>query len=145
MVAVTVKTEATSLERSCGRPITGTLYLELGRHQFPEKGWNDFVVIVLTWWLSAMREMKLGRSTNQELRFMDGPLHINVSKREFDFCQIECFEDRSDGKAEYSCALRFSVLLNEIIGAAESVYAVCSENGWDSDDVRELGISIGNL
>lgn len=45
---------------------------------FPEKGWDDFSVIVMGWWLGKCRDIREGNTA--VFYFMDGPFYFEVSK-----------------------------------------------------------------
>jgi hypothetical protein len=69
--------------RKCHNNIfTGTIYVEVGDKQFPEKNWNDFFLIILNFWLQEIVEMKKSSIGNGNFSFMDGPLKFTVKKNE---------------------------------------------------------------
>jgi ParB-like nuclease domain len=59
-----------SLELSRGS-ITGKIHISNATCTFPEPEWNDFVVVVLGWWLEAAAEVSGRQGTEGLLRFMD--------------------------------------------------------------------------
>ena len=145
MGTITVQTEAASLEQSKSQAITGVIFFDFDGYQFPEKGWNDFIVVVLCWWLSALKAIILGCSDSEELRFMDGPLYINVNKLNNGLCRIDCFDEGADGVAEFSDQYQLTDVLVGVLDAAKATYSVCSQNSWDNDDVSELDKLIKEL
>ncbi|WP_163103502.1 hypothetical protein [Peribacillus alkalitolerans] len=40
--------------------ITAEIYFVIDYHRFfPEEGWNDFVVIILCWWIKSLKSLLL--------------------------------------------------------------------------------------
>ena len=59
--------------RAQGPAIAG-IWLVTGGAEFPRAGWNDFVVVVLGWWSSAILRLLENNSGMERVHFMDGPL-----------------------------------------------------------------------
>ena len=57
MDTITVQTETASLERSENQSTTVFIFFDFGNYQFPEKGWNDVIVVVLCWWLFSLKNL----------------------------------------------------------------------------------------
>ena len=55
-------------------PATGGIWLVTGGSEFPRAGWNDFIVVVLGWWSSAILRLLENNSGMERVHFMDGPL-----------------------------------------------------------------------
>jgi hypothetical protein len=53
---------------------TGEIYFVIDYHRFfPEEGWSDFVVIILSWWISSMKGLMVSEAgRTYEFDFMDG-------------------------------------------------------------------------
>jgi hypothetical protein len=139
MDTITVHIEAMSFQKSKSQAVTGIIFFDFGSYQFPEKGWDDFVVVVLSWWLSALKNIVFGESKYEELKFMDGPQYIAVKKLSNALCVIECFDKRKGGSAEFTGQYQLTEVLRSVMHSAKATYSVCSQNGWDSDDIDELG------
>jgi len=60
---ISFKTDPVSIDFSKSQAVTGVVFFDFGSFQFPEKGWNDFIVVVLSWWLIALKRIdRIGRS-----------------------------------------------------------------------------------
>ncbi|MCG8419070.1 MAG: hypothetical protein MJE77_14135, partial [Proteobacteria bacterium] len=48
--------DESTLEQSdnASRSITGDLYFDFDGFPFPAERWNDFVVVIIAWWLAAL-------------------------------------------------------------------------------------------
>jgi hypothetical protein len=91
MVGCHLKVENSSIRETASGTFTGTVYFVVDDIQFPELGWNDFLVVVLGWWISEFRRMYLEEQASGELDFMDGPFRIEItirSDRQLALCGI---------------------------------------------------------
>ncbi|MGE6258066.1 hypothetical protein ACQKCU_09175 [Heyndrickxia sporothermodurans] len=51
---ISIKVDIASLEKR--QNITGEIYFVIDYHRsFPEDGWSDFVVIILSWWIKSIK------------------------------------------------------------------------------------------
>lgn len=62
---------------------------------FPGKGWDDFSVVVMGWWLEKCRNIREGNTAI--FYFMDGPYCFEVSKLNNN-CTIHFIKDKYNGK-----------------------------------------------
>src|SRR5690349_7948444 len=67
-----------SLRKISNRLVHGTIFLKRGAENFPTLGWNDFVTIILEWWLRALLPIFLGETKHGELLFMEGPYKADI-------------------------------------------------------------------
>lgn len=68
--------ENSNLNQGSSGLITGEIYFEENSNYFPEKGWNDFPVIILGWWISSFLKFVKQISETFEFCFMDGPYKL---------------------------------------------------------------------
>lgn len=121
--------------------VTGIVFFDFGTFQFPERDWNDAVVVVLGWWLSSLDSLLVGGATEVELRFMEGPPMLSIKKLSDDECLARCFGlPAVEEKAVFKCSAL--ELLRSILKVATRVQRVCHLNGWRSADVDSLDGSI---
>ena len=62
-----------------GDKIFGNIFFEKSEFVFPERQWNDFVIIILNWWIDELLKLINNNAISAELFFMDGPLSIKVN------------------------------------------------------------------
>ena len=60
--------------------VTGVIVVRCGEAVFPAPGWNDFPVIVLSWWTAECRKLFSGETAR--CRFMDGPFEFQMRPRD---------------------------------------------------------------
>jgi len=63
-----------AITRSGGGSISSSVYFKMGDRYFPGKGWNDFVVIILGWWIKSI--MDISKSSDGTAGFL---LHPSLS------------------------------------------------------------------
>ena len=123
------------------RNITGEVFLRINRDAFPETRWNDFVVIILGWWLRCLRELGTSGGIGDEtvLYFMDGPFRLAVRKIADGGVTITGVLETQTTRHEVlkaTCQLRD--LLTPILTSAELVHRECDNRGWKTDDSETL-------
>lgn len=117
--------------------VTGIVFFDFGTFQFPERDWNDAVVVVLGWWLSSLGSLLVGGATEAKLRFMEGPPMLSVHKLSGDEFLARCMGvPEIDEEAEFQCSAL--ELLRSTLKVATRVQRVCHLNGWRSADVDSL-------
>lgn len=59
--------------------IFACVYLDLGNEvYFPEKNWDDFVLIIFSWWSDSIINL-LNGSTHEDFCFMDGDFNFKIN------------------------------------------------------------------
>lgn len=73
--------DESTLEKSGYGSITGEIYFQFENFYFPERGWNDFVVVLLGWWIKSAETLEVSSvGTTVEFLFMDGPFYVRGVK-----------------------------------------------------------------
>lgn len=72
-----------SIEMSNRNSITGEIYFQMGDSFFPELNWNDFIVVILTWWNESIQLLEASDiRSSQDFNFMDGPFYVQAVKKD---------------------------------------------------------------
>jgi hypothetical protein len=66
-----------------GTTKTGTIWVEIGGRPFPERGWSDFPLVIVRWWLAAVRELEAG-ALSRDLTFMEGDCPLMLRRLDGD-------------------------------------------------------------
>ena len=106
--------------------VAGVIFLESQGRAFPERGWSDFPVIILGWWIDAWLQLEVPTRREVQWRFMDGPYVATLSKAA-------------------GAALRSSQVRAYLIEAAERVVAHCEQSRMITRDLDLLRGNIGRL
>lgn len=75
---VCINVDSTSLVKSDNNVITGILSVSVNDFYFPDKDWNDFIVIVLSWWAKESITL-LDSNRKVVFDFMDGPFNMVIN------------------------------------------------------------------
>jgi hypothetical protein len=134
IVAPQIEIVNQSIEKDRRGTITGRICVKFDNYCFPEKDWNDAVVVILGWWLSEMAGLLAGRRM-AELCFMDGPFQMRVEVTSAVKCFIHCMEGNGLGISHETNTLD---LLQAILTAATLTYSVCDARGWQTKDLEQL-------
>jgi len=110
--------------------VTGVIYVELESGAFPETGWSDFPVIILSWWIEAWIQLEAPARRKVQWRFMDGPHSLTLTKVE----GVVSGDALGFGRAE-----------NSLLEAAERVIFHCDQNKMFSRDLETLRMNVGRL
>ncbi len=135
--------DPSTLRQSWLGSITGVVYFEFNpERQFPSLGWNDFIVVLASWWIVALKEITEGAS-EVKLRFMDGPYWITVVSQEGGLL-LRCTEDRRGAGVVYEPRVKLSDLTGEIFTFARRVSDACKMAGISSVDLDNMRIALPN-
>jgi hypothetical protein len=138
MSEILIQVDETSLEQSKSGMITGKLCLECSGNHFPEENWNDFVLTVLSWWLSALRGLLKNEEQSTKLRFMDGPFFAKVGKIDNKNIGIE-FINSQRGERKVGVATGTIVAFDTSLrDAVMRVLEISRQRGWRSKEVACL-------
>lgn len=142
MANLHVKVDLEQFSRTRVGSIVGPLWVELGESAFPEKGWYDFPVVLLTWWGRALRA-HAGTHSDVVLDFMDGPYEIRL-KAAAEGCAAVFYDRHGSGHVEYEATVDCARLRKTILGQSKQVLAHCRANDWANDDTATLANEVTN-
>ena len=128
--------DPSSLETAASGAVTGRIWFE-GVHPFPDAGWYDFPIVVLSWWLELLLRLATGQAKTAELRFMDGPFRIRVFATDDNALVLEFWSGRALTPLE-SNTTDLNQAMAEGISCARALLAECKTRGWTSADIERL-------
>lgn len=118
--------------------ITGRLALRVSERWFPEEHWNDFPVVVLSWWLSEIDGLSTGNGARFD--FMDGPFAVQAVVDELGNAVLDFLrDDEFLGEARVAV----SALVDSIFAAAHETLAGCEQHEWKTADISALRLHLG--
>lgn len=126
------------LQKRASGNILGTIWLDLGRFQFPCQEWSDFVVVVLAWWCRGIVESVSAYGSPVNVRFMDGPYGTNLHSMMDGVTILEFYGLRSPGREIERAHVQTAQMARAASAAALEVANHCDSLGWELDDVRRL-------
>jgi hypothetical protein len=117
-------------------PATGNVWLALGQIAFPIKDWNDFVVVILEAWVSALVRLLRGVSEHERVHFMDGPYVVDVVCPFQGMLQLRAIEG---GRHERACVNTQALPLAEsLLIGSEGILIACRDSSCWSTDADKL-------
>lgn len=139
-IAVKVKTDSLNIGENKSRLITGEICFAVGDMFFPELRWNDFVVIVLTWWVetvTTIRTLEIG--TTCEFRFMDGPFLVKGLKTGQDTMRMNFVKDKLNGEdILFSVDCKITNLTISLLRSAKEVIEEANKRKWVTKEIADL-------
>lgn len=132
--------DASYLEKSDSNLITSRICLDIDDFQFPDAKWNDFVVVILGWWLRETLSLLNGNQEEISCNFMDGPFVFKIKNTGETFL-LKLFTDK-DSDSIFESNINKEIYLESLLSSAQSVILKCENNNWSSDDIKELKYQI---
>jgi hypothetical protein len=127
-----------SLESSGSGSVTGVIGVDFNGHIFPREGWNDFVVVVMSWFGAAIYELITKSSESQCVDFMEGPYCIKIEisdKKDFTLYAVDQSHRDSVLCIEEVSSLGFA---SHFIDLGYHLISECNKKNWRSSDVDNL-------
>ena len=118
-----------------GDKIFGNIYFENDDVIFPEKNWNDFVVVIVNWWSESLYRLINNETVSEELEFMDGPLSIKINffnENKFDLFFV------NNGKVQFNTNVKMDEFVGLFIKELNSLIRFINDNNWENNDVTLL-------
>jgi len=128
----------TLIRRSSGS-ITGHIWITIGDWGFPSQGWDDFPVVILSWWIEALLSLSAGENDRARFSFMDGPYFFEIAAPVGDVCSVSFYRNGQTGSEllrEQSC--QFGDIRKAVLSAARTTIDACQEKKWVSTDLNKL-------
>lgn len=120
--------------------ITGVIYLEFGDFYFPEKKWNDFIIVMMNNWIASIKSINLKISKDAELMFFDGSLYIKIKMIDDEDCFIECIENHRTNNILFKEQIKFKSLEKEVVNTADLCRTFCKKQNWKSEELDKLDL-----
>ncbi len=142
---IEIVTRPESIEHHGNGTTTGIVYWKIGEVSFPDNAWNDFIVVIMTWWLKSIGQLVKRSTTSETLRFMDGPFTVICSTQEY---QVECqMVDNRKSRPVIEVCWKGSTtsLAMTLLMAAEEVVQTCATLQADNSDIDELKREVENV
>lgn len=135
-----IKTETLTLTKA--NLVTGEIYFTIqSGATFPEKGWRDFVVVILTWWHDALHKLIESKQNKmeEEFDFMDGPLLVRVVKVSNDGLVLNFIKEMRDTEQIiFTANASMTKLKSTLLKASKELLGELNQRNWHSDDIEEL-------
>lgn len=136
-----VEIEIESIEKE-GDKVFGNIYFNDQSFYFPCNDWNDFLIIVLNWWCSAIGRLLRNENIQDDFSFMDGPFTVKVAYIKEDFFSLSFFS-MDTLIAVYEVPIRdFS---NNLLKEINLLIRRLDQYGWNDEEIENLKINYKDL
>lgn len=146
---VEVVVDTAGLARDASEATTGPIWLRdcdpNTQADFPEVGWVDRPVTLLTAWLSELQRLSRtipAAGTEGACHFVDGPYYFTVHLEGGGAWTVRCFEARQPAaqvlQPVHEWRTGGSAFLTSAVRAGRVVLAQCDARGWWSDETEAL-------
>lgn len=136
-VDIRVNEQSFQISRS---KITGEVYFVIVDQFFPDANWNDFVVVILTWWLQSLKEVMMSDDGSScEFSFMDGPLLVRGIKVCNDIIELQFLREKLNGnEIQLKARCSIKLLRESLLSAARKTVKTIEAKMWDTEETRKL-------
>jgi hypothetical protein len=121
--------------------VTGYKYFVIDFHRFfPEEGWSDFVVIILSWWIKSIKGLivsDIGRT--YAFDFMDGTPIVLGKKLDVEYLELSfCIDEIEKRKVIFTAICSIKEVRDSILSVSKKVIRAIDRNKWKREDIDEL-------
>lgn len=123
--------------------ITGVICLRINDRYFPEREWNDFPIIILSWWLTNLLSLWRGEpdtADGVDCLFMDGDYSYRVTPHG-DRWLVEFTDDGT----VYSIEVERTAFMREVLNCAAHTLNASRARGWRNTDIDNLATKITHV
>jgi hypothetical protein len=118
-------------------PATGDIWIEAGDLNFPMKGWNDFVVVILASWAQALVYLLRG-GRQQEVYFMEGPYKVEIDASGTEGWSVTAVEQGLNRSERWHTGVQPLSLVESVLSCSASCLQRCRDIGCSSTDEEDL-------
>lgn len=127
------------------RTATGQLFIQANNYYFPTNTWNDFVAVVLNWWVTNALSLDEA-AIEVENRFMDGPYSYRARREPGTDTISVVFVRDSYQELSKKIEISYKDYLNSLHRGAESfLNEIGSVSDKDLEELRENLVRLVNL
>lgn len=131
-----------SLHISGNQAITGDINVQIEDRYFPNKGWNDFTVIILEWWTNNFVEFIRHNTDFCDFNFMDGHYKFKFIKESN---KLEVLFFNSNDAIIDSCFISQEQFVDTLLTTGENVIKKCKSVNWNTPEINNLIKSVKTL
>jgi hypothetical protein len=141
-----IKIEPDTLIRRDSGSIIGRIWITIGNWAFPSVAWDDFPVVILSWWIETLLRVSSEGSESGKCYFMDGPFWFEINKQEDGLSMVRFYRDsKAESKILRDQRCKISIVTEAVLSAASATIAACHERNWNSTDLDNLVEAYSNL
>lgn len=135
---VSIEVDLDSLEHT--HQIVGNIYFIIDYHRFfPDEGWSDFVVIILSWWIQSLKGLIISSAGSSYIfDFMDGTPMVLGKKIDSNQIEMSFCNDNDRREIEFIAICRLDELKDALLSVSKKVLRALDRKKWNSSEIDEL-------
>jgi hypothetical protein len=106
--------------------------------EFPDAEWDDFAVVLLSWWCQAVVSLLRHEVVATHLSFMDGPYQAELERVFRGGWKILLVQRRQKPIVSYEARIEIASFVRSILDATDQALALCREREWWNEDADKL-------
>ncbi|MBT2690852.1 hypothetical protein J7I93_22190 [Bacillus sp. ISL-47] len=121
--------------------VTGDIYFVIDHHRyFPEEGWSDFVVTILTWWINSIKGLIVSDFGKPfEFDFMDGTPIVLAKKLDNEDLELSfCIDEGVKHQVILTANCSIKEVRDSILSVSKKVIRLFESEKWNREDIDEL-------
>jgi hypothetical protein len=130
--------EPKSLRLSPSGKALANIWLQINGLQFPMNHWNDFVVVIMSWWVLALLRLVSGVSSQEIVHFMDGPYAVEVAALPSGMLRFRALTRSSRDREVATGEEPINPFVLGLIAQTREVLEECKRQAWWSKDAEIL-------
>jgi hypothetical protein len=132
MTEARVEVDSRTIRFRGDSPATGEIWVALGGSEFPARRWNDFIVVVLSAFVTAVRQVIDGAG-HARVYFMDGPHAVDLASGDGAWI-VRLVDTGSRETVRAESAVPPAALLSSVLDAADEVLSAHARaRSWSRD------------
>ena len=136
--------DARNASRTAAGVVCTGLVLRIDAKDFPERGWTDFSVAVLSSFVDAVVSL-LQERPRVSVRFMEGPFRIDLTRESNEAWRIVVVETGERETILNDSVIDARALMASLVEAAEEALLLCRMREWWSSDAESLRDGLSRL
>lgn len=145
MIQTKLIIEPASVVARPGKSATGNIWLKLEGCDFPARGWNDFIVVLMGWWANALLRLVRGDCTHEIIPFMDGPYAVEVIMSSPGMLRFQAVQGQDRNMAIAFGEQSVDDFIKALIFQGQEVLDACRRQSWWSKDAEILETALDAL
>jgi hypothetical protein len=125
--------------------ITGVVFWIVNNAPFPDNAWNDFIIVVLDWWIRGLIRMLRDHSPVEIMTFMDGPYEIRCTCNDGATAVIDCIDRHGASRVIASANTTIQHLATMMSAVVTRLLRACHQRRFTNADIVSLERSLRQL
>jgi hypothetical protein len=126
-------------------PAIGGIWLATTGLAFPMEGWNDFIVVVMGWWLASILRLLRASSASEIVHFMDGPYAVEISEEHSGVLRFRLFVGPKGGREVAFGEADLRRFARDLASQALHLLEECRSQKWWSPDAAAVAHHLQDL